>query len=241
MKKIIQKKIFNYLLNKKIENFIGVPDSTLKDFTVFLDKRVDSDKHVVTANEGNSIGLATGYHLATGRTPLVYMQNSGFGNSINPLLSLCDKSVYSIPMLILIGWRGAPGTPDEPQHITKGKITTRILKSLGIKYHILKSKNDLKKINKVIGNNTISAVRSGFFWGYAGLINFGIMGYTALGGLAVVLVNVPPVKEAWSAGGLSIIFCIGIIFTIVFSIKYTLKKLEKSIFFMIKHGQIALK
>ena len=65
-------------------------------------------------------------------------------------------------------------------------------------------------------------------WGYAGLINFGIMGYTALGGLAAVLVSVAPVQEAWAVGGLQMIICVGIIAGIVFSIRYVLKKIEKS-------------
>jgi branched-chain amino acid transport system permease protein len=65
-------------------------------------------------------------------------------------------------------------------------------------------------------------------WGYAGLINFGIMGFTALGGLAAVLVSVPPVKEAWQVGGLSMILCLGIIVLIVFGVRYVLKNFPKS-------------
>ena len=65
-------------------------------------------------------------------------------------------------------------------------------------------------------------------WGYAGLINFGIMGYTALGGLAAVLVSVPPVEEAWKAGGLQMFICLLIITSMVFGIRFILKKYQKS-------------
>ena len=85
------------------------------------------DNHIITSNEGTAIGLASGYHIGTNKIPLVYMQNSGLGNAINPILSLCDPDVYSIPMLIIIGWRGAPGTKDEVQHKLKGEVTKKIL------------------------------------------------------------------------------------------------------------------
>ena len=89
--------------------------------------------------------MAIGYNLATKKLPCVYMQNSGLGNAINPLSSIAHKKVYSIPMLLLIGWRGSPGIKDEPQHMIKGKITTKLLKLLNIKYCVLKNYNDLKK------------------------------------------------------------------------------------------------
>ena len=137
----------NFLSNN-INFFTGVPDSILKNFLSKINK-YNKDKHIVAVNEGSAVSIGIGYYLSTKKIPCIYMQNSGLGNSINPLISIAHKNVYSIPLLLLIGWRGAPGTPDEPQHITKGKITTSILKSLGIKYHILKNKNDLKKINKL--------------------------------------------------------------------------------------------
>lgn len=93
--------------------------------------------HVVAANEGNAVALACGYHLATGKLPLVYMQNSGQGNAINPLLSLADPAVYSIPMLLLIGWRGEPGTKDEPQHVKQGKVTESLLAAMDIPLRVL--------------------------------------------------------------------------------------------------------
>ena len=96
-----------------------------------------AQRHIISANEGNSVGLATGYHLATGKYPLVYMQNSGLGNTVNPLLSLADKDVYSIPLILMIGWRGEPGVKDEPQHITQGRLTLELLQTMEIPYEVL--------------------------------------------------------------------------------------------------------
>jgi phosphonopyruvate decarboxylase len=114
----------------------GVPDSLLKPVCFYLADHT-ADKHVVAANEGGAVALACGYHLATGKVPLVYMQNSGQGNTINPLLSLADPEVYSIPMLLVIGWRGEPGTKDEPQHVKQGKVTIGLLEAMDIPYRIL--------------------------------------------------------------------------------------------------------
>ena len=100
--------------------FSGVPDSLLKDLCAFIDERVPPEQHVINANEGGAVALAAGYHLATGRLPVVYLQNSGTGNIVNPLLSLVDPAVYRIPMLFVIGWRGEPGGADEPQHVDAG-------------------------------------------------------------------------------------------------------------------------
>ena len=98
---------------------------------------VDQNQHVITANEGNAIALSSGYYLATKKIGLVYMQNSGLGNAINPLVSLSDKEVYGIPVLLLIGWRGEPNEKDEPQHQKQGKITLELLETLDIPYEIL--------------------------------------------------------------------------------------------------------
>ena len=132
---------YNALTNQGIEFFTGVPDSILKGFCTYLSNH-KNENHIVAANEGGAIGLATGYHLATGKIPLVYMQNSGLGNAVNPLVSLVDSSVYSIPMLLLIGWRGEPGTNDEPQHIKQGEITLKLLDLLGIPYLMLLDSNE---------------------------------------------------------------------------------------------------
>lgn len=112
----------------------GVPDSLLKDFCSCI---ADSGTDIIAANEGGAIALAAGHHLATGKMPFVYMQNSGFGNTINPLTSLTDPEVYSIPMLLMIGWRGEPGVKDEPQHIKQGRINESLLLALEIPYAIL--------------------------------------------------------------------------------------------------------
>ena len=101
-------------------------------------------------NEGSAISLGIGYYLATKKIPCVYLQNSGLGNAINPLISIVHKKVYSIPMLLIIGWRGAPKSNDEPQHMIKGKITRNLLKLLNIKFMILNNKKDLKKLEKLI-------------------------------------------------------------------------------------------
>lgn len=117
--------------------FAGVPDSLLKNICAYIADHIDAHHNIITANEGAAVGLAAGYHLATGRAAVVYMQNSGEGNAINPLASLADGDVYHIPMLLLIGWRGRPGVHDEPQHVKQGKITLGLLNTLGIDYDVL--------------------------------------------------------------------------------------------------------
>ena len=131
------KEFYNELLNNDISFFTGVPDSLLKSFCAYIKDNVSSENNIVSANEGNAIGLASGYYLGTRKIGLVYMQNSGLGNAVNPLASLADKLVYSIPMLLVIGWRGEPNKKDEPQHKKQGLITTETLEMLGIKYEIL--------------------------------------------------------------------------------------------------------
>ena len=120
-------KIFKIFKKNKIELFTGVPDSVLKETKIKFDK-MKLNSHFITSNEGSAVALAIGHHLATKKIACVYMQNSGLGNAINPLISIAHKKVYSIPMLLLIGWRGSPGIKDEPQHEVKGSITTKILK-----------------------------------------------------------------------------------------------------------------
>ena len=127
---ISPQRFYELLQKNGIDFFTGVPDSLLKDFCAYVEDNTPKDKHIITANEGGAIALASGYHLATGKIPLVYMQNSGHGNAINPLTSLADKDVYSIPMILLIGWRGEPGNQDEPQHIKQGRIMIKLLESL---------------------------------------------------------------------------------------------------------------
>ena len=120
-----------------IDFFAGVPDSLLKNVCAYISDHLDAGHNIITANEGGAVGLAAGYHLATGKIGCVYMQNSGEGNTINPLASLTDKDVYSIPVLLLIGWRGRPGVHDEPQHVKQGKVTLSLLDTMGIGYAVL--------------------------------------------------------------------------------------------------------
>lgn len=128
---------FDTLRCQEVSFFAGVPDSLLKDICAYITDHAGTEAHVITANEGASVALATGYHLATGGLPLIYLQNSGLGNLVNPLTSLTDPEVYSIPMLILIGWRGEPGVKDEPQHRKQGRITPAMLEALEIPYNVL--------------------------------------------------------------------------------------------------------
>lgn len=116
--------------------FTGVPDSLLKNFCAYVTDNCGTS-HVIAANEGGAVGLAAGHYLATGTPALVYMQNSGQGNAVNPLASLADPDVYSIPMVLLVGWRGEPGIKDEPQHVKQGKVTVSLFETLGIPVEIL--------------------------------------------------------------------------------------------------------
>ena len=119
--------------------FTGVPDSQLKALCNYLMHRygIDPKHHVIAANEGNCTALAAGYHLATGKVPVVYMQNSGEGNIINPTASLLNDKVYGIPVIFIVGWRGEPGIHDEPQHIYQGEITLKLLEDLGIESFVI--------------------------------------------------------------------------------------------------------
>lgn len=134
--RLSSQELYNPLVANGVDYFCGVPDSITGPFSHFLEDHVQ-DRHVITANEGNAIGLAIGYHIATGKTPLVYMQNSGLSNAIDPLASLADRSVLSTPMLLLVGWRGQPGRNDESHHARQGAITTDLLRSLGIPFDTL--------------------------------------------------------------------------------------------------------
>lgn len=119
-------------------NFLtGVPDSLLKEFCSYVDAVLPPEDHVIAANEGTAVGLAAGHHLATGCLPMVYLQNSGLGNLVNPLLSLADPEVYAIPMIVLVGWRGAPGVKDEPQHVKQGRVTPAMLDAMELPYRVL--------------------------------------------------------------------------------------------------------
>ena len=125
-----------------IDCFAGVPDSLLKNICAYITDHCDAAHNIIAANEGGAMGLAAGHYLATSQIPVVYMQNSGEGNIINPLASLTDPDVYNIPVLLVIGWRGKPGVHDEPQHVKQGKVTTGLLNVMGIDYTVLSKEED---------------------------------------------------------------------------------------------------
>ena len=128
------------LNNLGVKFFTGVPDSLLRDFCECITDSVAKCDHVIAVNEGGAVGIAIGKYIATEAIPLVYMQNSGLGNAVNPLISLASRDIYSIPMLLMIGWRGEPGRKDEPQHIHQGRSTLQMLKAMDIPYIILSQK-----------------------------------------------------------------------------------------------------
>ncbi len=129
-------KFVEVLKSEGVGLFCGVPDSLLKSFCAYVTDTCGDD-HVITANEGGAVALASGHYLATGKPAVVYMQNSGQGNAVNPLASLADPDVYSIPMVLLVGWRGEPGKKDEPQHVKQGKVTVSLFETLGIPTQVL--------------------------------------------------------------------------------------------------------
>lgn len=148
----------HFLRYLKADFYTGVPDSQLKSLCDYLiDKYGISDKHIIAANEGNAVAIAAGYYLATGKYPVVYMQNSGIGNIINPAVSLLHKKVYGIPCIYIIGWRGEPNIHDEPQHIFQGEITIKLLEGVGIRTKIIDDKisdddlaNSMNEFNKLL-------------------------------------------------------------------------------------------
>ncbi len=135
------------LQSNEVEFFTGVPDSLLKEFCACLEEVPAAGRHIISANEGGAVALALGYHLATRKIPLVYLQNSGLGNIINPLLSLADAEVYSIPLLLVIGWRGEPGVHDEPQHKKQGRVMLSMLEAMEIPYSILGPEVDQAEVS----------------------------------------------------------------------------------------------
>lgn len=152
--------------------YTGVPDSQLKALCNYLmnEYGIDQKHHMIAANEGNCTALAAGYHLATGKVPVVYMQNSGEGNIINPVASLLNDKVYAIPMVFIIGWRGEPGLHDEPQHIYQGEVTVKLMEDMGVETFIIgKDTSDeevettMAKFQKLLvaGKNVAFIIRKG--------------------------------------------------------------------------------
>ncbi|MBR6559517.1 MAG: phosphonopyruvate decarboxylase [Clostridia bacterium] len=144
--------IFSKILGS--EFYTGVPDSLLKGFCDYLTDKygTDGQSHVIAANEGNAVGIAAGYHLATGKFPVVYMQNSGEGNAINPIASLLNDKVYGIPVIFVIGWRGEPGVKDEPQHIYQGEVTLKLLEDMNIASFVVDNTTGEKELTEVMNN-----------------------------------------------------------------------------------------
>ncbi len=137
---------YELLASYGIDFYAGVPDSLLKNLCAYITDHADEQHNIIAANEGGAMGLAAGHYLATGHIPVVYMQNSGEGNIINPLASLTDPDVYNIPVLLVIGWRGKPGVHDEPQHVKQGKVTTGLLNVMGIDYTVLSKEEDMAEV-----------------------------------------------------------------------------------------------
>lgn len=134
------------------EFYTGVPDSQLKELCNYLMNTygIDPKHHIIAANEGNCTALAAGYHMATGKIPVVYMQNSGEGNIINPVASLLNDKVYAIPVIFVIGWRGEPGIHDEPQHIYQGEVTIKLLDDMGIKSYVIDKETTIEELSRVM-------------------------------------------------------------------------------------------
>ncbi len=129
--------MYSLIREQGLSFFTGVPDSLLKDFCAYITDHAPKGDHVIAANEGSAVALAIGQFLGTGEPAVVYMQNSGIGNAVNPLLSLADPEVYSVPMLLVIGWRGEPGVKDEPQHVKQGRRMTELLDAMEIPWFVL--------------------------------------------------------------------------------------------------------
>ena len=154
------KSFLKALKSVNIQFVTGVPDSLLKDICAYISDNLPPTQHVIATNEGSAIGLAIGNYLATKLVPLVYLQNSGIGNVVNPLVSLADPSVYGIPILLMIGWRGEINKEmqikDEPQHQRQGKITLAQLDLLNIPYVIINK--DSRNIDDLIAKSVNSAI-----------------------------------------------------------------------------------
>lgn len=130
------------LTDAGVSFFAGIPDSLLKQICACITDTLPAQDHIIAANEGAAVGLAIGHHIATGNVPLIYMQNSGLGNIVNPIMSLASNEVYGIPILVMIGWRGEPGVKDEPQHVHQGRVTPATLDAMEMPYVVLSDDDD---------------------------------------------------------------------------------------------------
>lgn len=191
---------YNTLIEHKVDFFSGVPDSLLKNLCAYITDHSPKQKNIIAANEGCAVAIAAGHYMATGNIPVVYMQNSGIGNAVNPLLSLTDPMVYQIPMILIIGWRGEPNIKDEPQHVKQGLITVELLDTMGIPYVVLDSDEEaalaqtcelIAKTNKTVKPHAI-VIRKDTFDKYK-LVNKPENNYTLSReqALRVVVENLP--------------------------------------------------
>jgi len=144
------KQFFDCLVESDINFFSGVPDSLLKNICSYITDNIAPEQHIIAANEGNALAIGIGYHLSTGKIPLIYMQNSGLGNVINPLLSLADPEVYSFPILMMIGWRGEPTIKDEPQHKKQGRVTVALLEAMEIPYKVISPDQNIFEVSAIV-------------------------------------------------------------------------------------------
>lgn len=152
------KDFINYLKEISIDFFCGVPDSQLSSFCDYVE---ENENNIIAANEGNAVAIASGYHLSTNNFPVVYLQNSGLGNIVNPVTSLTHKKVYSIPIVYVIGWRGQPGVHDEPQHKKQGEITLDLLELLDISYVVINNDSIFDDLKSTFQNEFLDKLNNG--------------------------------------------------------------------------------
>lgn len=147
-----------YLKEKDIDFFCGVPDSQLAPFCDYIEENCNN---IIAANEGNAVAIASGFYLTTSKFPVVYLQNSGLGNIVNPVTSLTHSKVYSIPIIYIVGWRGQPGVHDEPQHIKQGEITLELLDLLDITHINITKETTLDDLKEIFEINLINELENG--------------------------------------------------------------------------------
>ena len=147
-----------YLKDIPVDFFCGVPDSQLSSFCDYIE---ENENNIISANEGNAVAIASGYHLTTNNFPVVYLQNSGLGNIVNPVTSLTHEKVYSIPIIYIIGWRGQPGVHDEPQHKKQGEITLDLLELLDISYKVINKDSTFDDLKNTFENEFLHKLKNG--------------------------------------------------------------------------------
>ncbi len=150
--------LVNYFSSLNIDFFVGVPDSQLSSFCDYLEENCNN---IIAANEGNAVAIAAGYNLSTNSYPVVYLQNSGLGNIVNPVTSLTHEKVYSIPIIYFIGWRGEPGVHDEPQHKKQGEITLDLLELLDIEYIVINKESSLDDLKEKFESSFLNKLKEG--------------------------------------------------------------------------------